>query len=382
MKNWKFDYCPSKIATGILTGLIGLTVIGCSSPTNPTVQELPQSQTNSVISNVQKGNQSPTVENINNKDTAKPQVTPINSPVNSTRSQDLPLRKGMTYSEARQIILEQGWKPNPKVESNLRSTVVKAIFDRGYVEISDCSGTGEAPCRYEFVNQNDELLYVVTAGRDSLLRNWWIEQKSPKPTESAIASYQGLIPDGWIVEQKTLGDLNGDGQSDVVLKLIQSGTDADRKRALQVLLSTPSGWQKLAFANKLLLCASCGGLLGTENGSHIEVEINDGILVVDQLRGSREAMRIIHRFWIDRNSQELVCIGEDINPYDRVNGNQVTDSRNFLTGKRLVVESRGKLSNSQAPLRSMETQVSRQLQSIESINIEEAINSSLPLPSD
>jgi hypothetical protein len=288
----------------------------------------------------------------------------------------------MTYGEARQVIIEQGWKPNPNVKSNLRSTVVKAIFDRGYIEIEDCSGTGEAPCRYEFVNQHGELLYVVTAGRNRLLRNWWIVQKSPEQTEPAITIYRGLIPDGWIVEQQTIGDLNSDGRSDMVLKLIQSGTDADRKRALQVLLSTPSGWQKLAFANKLLLCASCGGLLGTENGSHIRVEINDGILVVDQLRGSREAMRIIHRFWIDRNSQELVCIGEDINPYDRANGNQVTDSRNFLTGKRLVVESRGRLSNSQAPLRSMETRVSRQLQSIESIDIEEASNSALPLPSD
>lgn len=379
MKNWKFDYYPSTIATGILTGFIGLTVIGCSSPTNPTVQESTQSQTNSAISNVQIENQSPTDANINNKGSKKPQVTLVNS---TNKSQDLPLRKGMTYSEARQIILEQGWKPNPKVESNLRNTVVKAIFDRGYIEISDCSGTGEAPCRYEFVNQKGELLYVVTAGQNRLLRNWWLEQKSPKPTESVIASYQGLIPDRWIVEQKTLGDLNGDGRPDMVLKLIQSGTDADRKRALQVLLSTPSGWQKLAFANKLLLCASCGGLLGTENGSHIRVEINDGILVVDQLRGSREAMRIIHRFWIDRNSQELVCIGEDINPYDRANGNQVTDSRNFLTGKRLVVESRGKLSNSQAPLRSFETKVSRQLQSIESIDIEEVSNSAIPLPSD
>ncbi|PZO40486.1 MAG: hypothetical protein DCF19_11325 [Pseudanabaena frigida] len=84
----------------------------------------------------------------------------------------------MTYGEARRIILKQGWKPNPEVTTNFRSTVVKAIFDRGYTEVSDCSGTGEAPCRYEFVNQNGDLLYVVTAGRNSLLRNWWIGKKA------------------------------------------------------------------------------------------------------------------------------------------------------------------------------------------------------------
>ncbi|WP_271253159.1 hypothetical protein [Pseudanabaena sp. Chao 1811] len=344
MKTWQ------SITASIITSVFGLIAMACSSTELSSVQGATQTQ-----------------------------VT-LASSVNS--SQYLPLRKGMTYKETRRIILKQGWKPNPDVKTNLRNSGVKAIFDRGYIEISDCSGTGEAPCRYEFVNQKGELLYVVTAGQNRLLRNWWINQESPKLTESAIANYQGLIPDGWIVEQQTLGDLNGDGQSDMILKLIQSGTNADRMRSLQVLLSTPSGWQKLAFATKLLLCASCGGAMGTDNGSHIRVEINDGILVVKQLRGSREAMQIIHRFWIDRNSQELVCIGEDINPYDRANGNQVTDSRNFLTGKRLVVESRGKLSNSQAPLRSFETKVSRQLQSIESIDIEEVSNSAIPLPSD
>ncbi len=371
MKNWKFDYYPSAIATAILTGCLGLTVVGCSSPATSTTPA-PSIQSSTKVD-------AGSDRVISNQASEKPKVILADS---TNQSQDLPLQKGMTYDEARQVILEQGWKPNPNAQSNLNSTVVKAIFDRGYVEISDCSGTGEAPCRYEFVNQNGELLYVVTAGQNRLLRNWWINQESPKPTESAIASYQGLIPDGWSVEQQTRGDLNDDGQSDMVLKLIELGTDADRKRSLQVLLASPSGWQELAFANKLLLCASCGGVMGTEDGSHIKVEINDGILVVEQLRGSREAMQIIHRFWIDRNSQELVRIGEDINPYDRANGNQITDSRNFLTGKRLVVESRGKLSNSQAPLRSMETQVSRQLRSIESIDIEEASNSAISLPSD
>ena len=191
MKNWKFDNYPSTITTGILASLIGLTVIGCSSPTNPTAQELPQSQANSAISNAQTENQSPTDENINNKSTAKPQVTLVNS---NNKSQDLPLRKGMTYSEARQIILEQGWKPNPNVESNLESTVVKAIFDRGYIEINDCSGTGEAPCRYEFVNQSGELLYVVTAGRDSLLKNWWIDKKANVSAQQNVSS--GTIKEG------------------------------------------------------------------------------------------------------------------------------------------------------------------------------------------
>jgi hypothetical protein len=205
-----------------------------------------------------------------------------------------------------------------------------------------------------------------------------------KQSEATLASAKELIPNGWILEKETLGDLNNDDRADIALKLIQSSAAGGgaRRRALLVLLSTPSGWQKFAFAPNLLLCLSCAGAMGTDNGAHIRVEINDGILVVYQLSGSREAVQTIHRFWIDRDSQELVCIGEDINLYDRVNGNKISDSRNFLTGKRIILESRGKLSRSQDPLRSSEMQVSKQLQNIESIYIAEIIQSAPSLPSD
>jgi hypothetical protein len=181
MKNSKFYL--SAIATSILASFVGLTAIGCSTPVISAIQESPQAKTNSAIANAQKAIPSPTTPNVdlgNSKGTEQPQVTLASS---ANKPQDLPLQKGMTYEEARQIILEQGWKPNPNVKSNLRSPVVKAIFDRGYTEIEDCSGTGEAPCRYEFVNQNGEMLYVVTAGRDSLVRNWWIEKKSDSQKE-------------------------------------------------------------------------------------------------------------------------------------------------------------------------------------------------------
>jgi hypothetical protein len=157
------------VTTSILAGLVGLTVIGCTSPV---VSTTPQSTPVST---------SDRVKDKDSKDTEKAQVTLANS---TNKSQDLPLQKGMTYEEARQIILAQGWKPNPNLKSNLRDPAVKAVFDRGYTEIEDCSGTGEAPCRYGFVNQNGELLYVVTAGRDRLLKNWWIDKKSDTQTNS------------------------------------------------------------------------------------------------------------------------------------------------------------------------------------------------------
>ncbi len=164
MKNWKFDYDLSAIATSILTGFIGLAVIGYSSPAI-----------------------SAESDRTNGKGKEKPQVTLASS---TQKSQDLPLQKGMTYGEARQIILKQGWRPNPNVESNLRSPVVKAIFDRGFIEIEDCSGTGEAPCRYEFVNDKGEILFVITAGRDRLVRDWGTEPKADAQKEPASGTIQ------------------------------------------------------------------------------------------------------------------------------------------------------------------------------------------------
>ena len=69
MKNWKFDYYPSKIATSILTGFIGLALIGYSSPAISTESDL-----------------------INSKGTEKPPVILASS---TNKSQDLPLRKNL-----------------------------------------------------------------------------------------------------------------------------------------------------------------------------------------------------------------------------------------------------------------------------------------------
>jgi hypothetical protein len=197
----------------------------------------------------------------------------------------------------------------------------------------------------------------------------------PKPEATPV---EQMIPAGWTLEKQTSGDLNGDRQSDVALKLIQPKTG---DRALLVLLATPSGWEKLALAPKLLLCQKCAGMMGTETGEHIKVNIDNGVLVVEQYRGSRFAIHLTQRFRIDRTSQKLVCIGEDINPYDRANGNKVNDSRNFLTGKRIVETIVVNTRDGQKPRRSTEElNVSKVLRTIESMDIEVATESSLPLP--
>ncbi len=98
--------------------------------------------------------------------------------------QEVPLKKGLLYKDARQIIIKKGWQPNLQgTPRNLRDRSVKELFDLGYEEIKDCSGTGEGPCRFEFINEKAEVLVVVATTMGSknterFVRNWWIEKKT------------------------------------------------------------------------------------------------------------------------------------------------------------------------------------------------------------
>jgi hypothetical protein len=185
---------------------------------------------------------------------------------------------------------------------------------------------------------------------------------------------EDFIPAGWELEEQAAGDLNNDGKDDLALRLIQLGERGSRARSLVVLLNTKTGWQRLAVADNLLLCDGCGGMLGS-----VRMQIRKQVLVTDQLAGSRNAINILHSFWIDQKSGKLVCIGEDLNPYDRANGNAIDDSRNFLTGKRIVKYYRGdREGDGKARIVKTENfKVSKKLRPIESINFEAARTSAL-----
>lgn len=98
--------------------------------------------------------------------------------------EEVPDRKGMAYKDARKLFIKKGWQPNLQgTPPNLRNRFVKELFDLGYEEIKDCSGTGEGLCRFEFINRRGELLVVVASTMESkstelLVRNFWIEKKN------------------------------------------------------------------------------------------------------------------------------------------------------------------------------------------------------------
>lgn len=111
--------------------------------------------------------------------------------ISQASNSSVPLQERMPYRQARQHLIAQGWEPNRQGDApNLDDRTVKALFDLGYEEIKDCSGTGEGLCRFEFVNQAGDLLVVVSNPdginlTDRLVRRWWIEQltkvHSPSP---------------------------------------------------------------------------------------------------------------------------------------------------------------------------------------------------------
>lgn len=172
-KNRKFS--ASVLNVGSLVSLVALTTLGSISLLTLVVQQPIQAQNST---NLERTSQEVRV----NKEL---KVSLANS---SKTTESLPLQKGIPYKEARQLLLQQGWRPNLQGEPpNLRSLAVRGLYDLGYVEIEDCSGTGEGPCRFRFINDNGDLLFVVTipVGNPNLnpnlgpfVRNWWVEKKT------------------------------------------------------------------------------------------------------------------------------------------------------------------------------------------------------------
>ncbi|GIU81086.1 MAG: hypothetical protein D6687_00550 [Acidobacteria bacterium] len=90
----------------------------------------------------------------------------------------VPAIKGLTYHKARKKLLAAGWRPLPK-KSVSRTKNPEEIDDpdilagngpifwqRGYVELESCSGTGLAYCSFLFKDAYGNRLQVVTSGEE------------------------------------------------------------------------------------------------------------------------------------------------------------------------------------------------------------------------
>lgn len=154
---------------------------------------------------------------------------------------------------------------------------------------------------------------------------------------------RNFIPQGWKLEEQKSGDLDGDGNADYLLKLIEdkpakTSEDMvnDRARALVVLLADVKGsLTRAAVADKLLQCTGCGGAFYGVVEAPAEVQIDaKGVITVSQDHGSREVSNTTYKFRYDPAMKRFVLIGFDYVENDRLTAKVVSESTNYLTGVR------------------------------------------------
>lgn len=85
---------------------------------------------------------------------------------------EIPVVFGLTYHEAREVLITSGWMPlmqgslYPQREVSLGSGNGKIFWDLGYWEVVSCSGTGAGFCRFEFTDPSGRKLIVISAGME------------------------------------------------------------------------------------------------------------------------------------------------------------------------------------------------------------------------
>lgn len=159
LKNW--GSCSAIVTIVVLAGLVGAIAPKSTSFANPTTN-----------------NPSGTVTVNQDKNASS-----INSQIKQA-TERLDLQEGMPYQKAREVLIQKGWQPHLLGDApNLNDTSVRELFELGYQEVKDCSGTGLGPCRFEFTNTAGELLAVsaITGGasnRERQVWRWFIEERT------------------------------------------------------------------------------------------------------------------------------------------------------------------------------------------------------------
>jgi tetratricopeptide (TPR) repeat protein len=76
------------------------------------------------------------------------------------------LRQGMSYSQAREIVLDAGWQGKNKRWQDISQygQEKEVYYKNNWREVASCAGTGTSPCRFEFHDIHSHLLVIITEG--------------------------------------------------------------------------------------------------------------------------------------------------------------------------------------------------------------------------
>ncbi|HYV25461.1 MAG TPA: hypothetical protein VE969_09520 [Pyrinomonadaceae bacterium] len=160
---------------------------------------------------------------------------------------------------------------------------------------------------------------------------------------------QKFVPRGWKIEEQIKGDLNGDSVADYALKLVEdkadkdaSGDPTERYRAVVIVFQEAGGkLARAAVVGKLLQCTRCGGAFYGFVETPATLEINNGIIEVNQDHGSRNLTNTYYKFRYDAATKQFVLIGFDYADADRLTATVVSESTNYLTGVRITTRGKG-----------------------------------------
>ena len=85
-----------------------------------------------------------------------------------TMKNSQPTIMNLSYHEARQILIRNGWTPvlGNTSEENIGIPAI-AFRNQGYIEVDDCTSTGIGYCTFYFQNEKGEYLRIGTEGEDN-----------------------------------------------------------------------------------------------------------------------------------------------------------------------------------------------------------------------
>lgn len=172
------------------------------------------------------------------------------------------------------------------------------------------------------------------------------ESKKPPINNSSFLRY---VPDGWILQNQRILDIDidGDGTNDAILTLIederlQKGdilADDDERALLVLLGDKKGGYRRSSFAKNAILCASCAGMMGkfgSKEQGVILYENEKNIFTIGWTSGSRDTVNVGLHFDFDAKSKQFVLLSDRVEKADRVEGKSTTTYRDFVTGTQTV----------------------------------------------
>lgn len=159
-------------------------------------------------------------------------------------------------------------------------------------------------------------------------------QAVPIPPASG-ARLSDFVPKGWEILMQAEGDLNRDGKPDAALALKNSKEESsseEEPRLLVLLLQNPEGgYRRASQSADAVLCRRCGGVMGDPLA---DLQIKNGVLIIDHYAGSRQRWSYTHR-WRFQDG-DWVLIGETKTSFDAIGPEAKSDDVNLLTGDRVL----------------------------------------------